>query len=247
MKIKFTFFGSFLFVLFQIQSVNAQQVLHGKISNYTGGSSQIESFDRFSAISQTWGEVDEKGNFSIILEDNFLEKAIKMGVEAQENAPKGFTISFKKVSETFACPFEEVETEGGDLAVSGLPELTLMDEIGNPTKGILYAASSLEIARWLFTYRDENVSPGYYLEFYYLEGPATAKGKCLLETYTGAGEEVFEESTTIDLELQAGWNIIRYGIDEVFTSSSGKVFPLKLTVSRLENLPEDLLWFAVNE
>jgi len=42
----------------------------------------------------------------------------------------------------------------------------------------------------------------------------------------------------MDLELQ-GWMefIIRYGIDEVFTSSQEKVFPLKLSVTRLETLP----------
>jgi hypothetical protein len=247
MKTKLTFFCSFLFLLFQVHLANSQQVLRGKISNYTSGLSQIESFDRFSAISQTWGEVNEEGEFSIILEDDFLEKAREMAEEAQGNAPKGFTVSFKTVSETFACPFEEVETEVGDIAVSGLPELTLMDEMGNPSNGILYAASSSDIARWLFTYRDVNASPGYYLEFYYLEGPAIVKRDCLLETYTGAGEEVFEESTGIDLELQTGWNIIRYGIDEVFTSSNGKVFPLKLTVTRLESLPDDLKWFAVKE
>jgi hypothetical protein len=234
-------------MLFQIQLVNAQQELRGKISNYTSGPSQIESFDRFSAISQIWGEVNEEGDFSIILEDNFLEKAREMAKEAQGNAPKGFTVSFNTVSESFACPFEEVETKVGDIVVSGLPELTLMDEMGNPTNGILYAVSSSGIARWLFTYRDENVSSGYYLEFYYLEGPATVKRECLLETYTGAGEEVFEESTSIDLELQTGWNIIRYGIEEVFTPAAGKVFPLKLTVTRLEKLPEDLLWIAVKE
>jgi len=247
MNIKPIFYCSFLLILFQLQLANAQQVLRGKISNYTSGPSQIESFDRFSAISQTWGEVNEEGDFSIILEDNFLEKAREMAEEAQGNAPKGFTVSFKTVSETFACPFEEVETKVGDIVVSGLPELTLMDEMGNPTNGILYAASSLDIARWLFTYRDVNASPGYYLEFYYLEGPATVKRECLMETYSGVGEEVFEESTNIDLELQAGWNIIRYGIDEVFTSSAGKVFPLKLSVTRLETLPGDLMWFAVKE
>jgi len=234
-------------MLFQIQLANAQQEIRGKIFNYTSGPSQIESFDRFSAISQTWGEVNEEGDFSIILEDNFLEKAREMAKEAQGNAPKGFTVSFNTVSESFACPFEEVEPKVGDIVVTGLPELTLMDEMGNPTNGILYAASSLDIARWLFTYRDVNANPGYYLEFYYLEGPATVKRECLMETYSGVGEEVFEESTNIDLELQAGWNIIRYGIDEVFTSSNGKVLPLKLTVTRLEKLPEDLLWFAVIE
>jgi hypothetical protein len=247
MKIKTLFLGTLLLLLFQIHLASAQQMLQGKIFDYSGGVAPIESFDRFSAISTKWGEANEKGEFSIILEDNFLEKAREMAVEAQKNAPQGFTIKFKTVAETFSCAFEEVPTEGGDAVVSGIPELTLLDEMGNPSNGILYAASSLEIARWLFTYRDVNASPGYYLEFYYLEEPAKATGECLLETYTGAGEEVFEESTTIALDLQTGWNIIRYGIDEVFTSSNGKVFPLKLTVTRLENLPEDLKWFAVKE
>ncbi|TXE11088.1 hypothetical protein [Algoriphagus aquimarinus] len=247
MKIKAIIISSFSIVLFQIQLVSAQQELQGQIANYSSGLSEIESFDRFSGNSQKWGEVSEEGKFSIILQDNFLEKARKLAEDAQKNAPNGFTVGFKKVSETFACAFEEVETENGDIEVSGVPELTLMDEMGNPSNGILYASSSLDIARWLFTYRDENVIPGYYLEFYYLEGPAKANGECILETYTGNDEEKYEEVTSINLELQAGWNIIRYGIDEVFTSSTGKVYPLKLTVSRLESLPEDLLWFAVKE
>jgi hypothetical protein len=237
----------FLVPLFISQQVSAQQELRGKISNYSGAVSPIESFDRFSAISTKWGEVNAEGDFSIILEDNFLEKAREMAVEAQKNAPQGFTLKFKTVAETFSCAFEEMPTEGGETVVSRIPELTLLDEMGNPANGILYAASSLEIADWLFSYQEKNVVTGYYLEFYFLEGPATAKGKCLLETYTGAGEEVFEESTTIDLELQAGWNIIRYGIDEVFTSSSGKAFPLEFTISRLESLPEGLMWFAVKD
>jgi hypothetical protein len=247
MKTKSIFFCSLLLLIFQLQVVKAQQELRGKIFNYSDGSSQIESFDRFSAISKTWGTVNEEGDFTIILEDDFLGKVREMGEEAQKNAPKGSTLSFKTALETFTCTYDEVESKDSDVMVSGLPELTLMDDMGNPTNGILYAASSLDIARWLFSYREENASPGYYLEFYYLEGPAQAKEECKLETYTGSGEESFEEITTIDLELQTGWNIIRYGIEEVFTSSNGKVFPLKLSVTRLETLPEDLMWFAVKE
>jgi len=247
MKTKSIFFCSFLFLIFQYQVVKAQQELRGKISNYSDGPSQIESFDRFSAISKTWGEVNEEGDFTVILEADFLGKGREMAEEAQKNAPKGFTLSFKTASETFTCTYDEVERKDSDVMVSGLPELTLMDDMGNPTNGILYAASSLDIARWLFSYREENASPGYYLEFYYLEGPAQAKEECKLETYTGSGEESFEEITTIDLQLQTGWNIIRYGIEEVFTSINGKVLPLKLSVTRLETLPEDLMWFAVKE
>lgn len=247
MEFKSIIFSSFLVVFSQIQLANGQQELHGKISNYTSGVSKIESFDRFSGETQTWGEVNEKGNFSLILEINFLEKAKKLAEEAQKNAPSGFTVSFPTVSETFSCVFEEVKAEGGDILVSGLPELTLMDEMGNPTNGILYAVSNSDIASWLFTYRDDNASTGYYLEFYYLEGPATAKWDCMVDTYTGNGDEKYEEIIKIDLDLKEGWNIIRHGIDRVFTSSTGKVYASELTVSRLDILPEDLLWIAVKE
>ncbi|SFB56482.1 hypothetical protein [Algoriphagus aquimarinus] len=242
MKIKSIIIGAFLF---QTQMVLAQQELSGRISNYSSGLSKIESFDRFSAISKQWGEVNEDGDFTIFLEGDFLVKAKEMADEARENSPSGFVLSFPTVSEVFACPFEEVPTEGGEIVVSGLPELTLMDEMGNPSNGILYASSSADIAKWLFSYRDENASLGYYLEFYFLEGPAKAKGDCKLDTYTGSGEEKYEDFTSIDLELQPGWNIIRHGIDEVFTASSGKVFASKMSMTRLETLPEDLLWIAV--
>jgi hypothetical protein len=38
-----------------------------------------------------------------------------------------------------------------------------------------------------------------------------------------------------------------YEIAEVFTTSTGKVYPSKLSLTRLESLPNDLFWFAVKE
>ncbi|MDP3470657.1 MAG: hypothetical protein Q8S14_02195 [Algoriphagus sp.] len=225
----------------------AQQALSGKIYNYNGGPTEVISFDRFSNEKHSWGKITGESMLSIVLEDQFLQKVKKMAEEAQKNAPSGFRINFRTVGETFACTYDEVETEAGNTVVTGLPELTLADEMGNPANGILYAASSKEIADWLYNYGDGAIGPGYYLQFYYLEGPAKAKGDCVLETFTGEGDESYEEMTRIDLDLQAGWNIIRYGIEEVFTSSTGKIYPSQMTVTRLGDLPEDLNWFALKD
>jgi len=78
----------------------------GKFQCILSGPSQIDQFDRFSAISQTWGESIKKGDFSINSRDNFLKKHGKWQKEAQGNAPKGFTVSlFKTVSRHFGLPF----------------------------------------------------------------------------------------------------------------------------------------------
>lgn len=247
MKIQLKVLFSIFFILFQYQPLLAQDELRGKIFGYDSGPSQIVSFDRFSGTDQTWAEINSAGEFTIILEPNFLEKVRKIAEEAQKTAPDGFRISFRTVAETFACSYEEVTTEGGETIVSGLPELSILDDSGNPSNGILYAASSQDIASWLYTYGDGLISPGYYLQFYYLDGQAKAKGDCLLEIFTGNEDESYEETTRIDLDLDAGWNIIKYEIVEVFTTSTGKVYPSNMSLSRLKSLPGDLFWFAVKD
>jgi hypothetical protein len=234
-------------VSFQSQLSSAQGMLKGKISDFDSGPAQIVSFDRFSGTDKTWGSVNREGKFTLALESDFLEKARKMAEEAEKTAPDGFRINFRTVAETFACTYEEVDTEGGEIIVSGLPELSITDENGNLSNGILYAASSQDIATWLYTYGDGLTSPGYYLQFYFLEGPAIAKGDCQLEIFTGNDEESYQEITSIDLDLLEGWNIIKYEIGEVFTTSTGKTYPSKLSISRLDKLPDDLLWFAMKD
>lgn len=245
MKIPARFLFTVFILLCQNPMTFAQEELKGKISGYDAGPAQIISFDRFSGTSHTWSEVNSAGEFRIILEPDFLNKVRKLAEEAEKSAPDGFKISFRTVAETFACSYEEVETEGGETVVSGLPELSITDENGNPSNGILYAASSEDIATWLYTYGEGLTSPGYYLQFYYLNGPAKAKGDCLLEIFTGNEEESFEEATSIDLDMEAGWNIIKYEIAEVFSAKDGKTYPSRLSLSRLDKLPDDLNWFAV--
>lgn len=245
MKIKITTFFFLTFLLIESQIVSAQIDLKGKITNYQDGSAQLVSNNMFSEEFQSWGSVESDGSFSIKLEPDFLEKVKAKAEEAKKTAPSGFSISFRTAAETFGCTYEEVKNEGGDAVVSGLPELSITDENGNPANGILYAASNSEIANWLYTYGETEAKKGYYLQFYYLESPAKAKGECVLETYTGEGDEMYEEVKLIDLELEQGWNIIRYETMEIFTSKTGKTYPSKITVTRLSELPGDLGWFAI--
>jgi hypothetical protein len=245
MKIKIISILNVFALLFQIEIAQAQNALKGNLNNYTDGAGKIVSHDMISGNMHEWGSIDPSGKFSINLPGNFMESLKIMAEEAQKNAPSGFRMQFKTVEDTFVCQYDPVDTEGGETIVAGMPELSIGDQNGDPVNGILYAVSNPEIAYWLFNYGDGDISPGYYLQFYFVEAAAKAKGDCLLEIYTGNGEEFYEESIVIDLNLKEGWNIIRYGFEDVFTSSSGKVFPSKMTTTRLESLPEDLIWVQI--
>lgn len=85
------------------------------------------------------------------------------------------------------------------------------------------------------------------MEFFFLEAPAKITGICQLKTYTGHAEESYEEVSSIDLDLEAGWNIIRYGIDQVFTSETGQVYASNFSITKLDSLPEDVSWFSIIE
>lgn len=121
----------------QTGTLHAQRVLQGKISNYNEGASSIESFDRFSGISKSWGEVNSDGTFTITLQDNFLNAIKAEAKAAQEDAPDGFTLNFLSVSDVFVCDSETVTATNAGALVLGLPELELLDEMGDSSNGVL--------------------------------------------------------------------------------------------------------------
>ena len=111
----------------------------------------------------------------------------------------------------------------------------------------MYAVSSPEIAWWLQSYGHKGISPGYYLRWIYLEAPASVTGECKVPTYTGNDEEMYEDTTLFDVQLEKGWNVVKYEIAEIFTSQSGKTYPSKTLVSKLQAVPDDLQWQAIGD
>lgn len=110
---------------------------------------------------------------------------------------------------------------------------------------MIYAVNKPLIANWLHHDEKGDVELGYYLMFYFAEGKASAKGTCMTTVYTSLGDENYDKFTLFDLELEKGWNIVRFNIEDVFESKNGATFPEIIKVTKLENLPEDLQWVRV--
>lgn len=228
-------------------NLNAQLSIEGKIDNWTNGKAMLAYADMMTDNIESWGSIDANGILNMQLEYDYLETFKKKAAEAQKDAPKGWTMSFKTIGDTFVCRgFDNpLEYENQDAILTGVPQLSVMSKDGNTEFGYLFMVSDASIAKWLYSYGDDNPTTGYYLEWIYVEKPGAVSGSCEMSTYTGNGEELYGDIKTYNLNLVEGWNIIKYEITEVFNSSSGKVFPQQTTVSVVQFLPEDLKWVVL--
>lgn len=240
----------FIIILFFALSGIAQSPVTGTIANWSGAEAVIASEDFLTGDLINWGTVTAQGDASLLLDDDFLSLLKEQAEKAKKNAPKGWTLKFKTVASTFSSGSDyfpgEFVYENGEAMVSGVPELMVGREAGQEKLGVLYMADSQEMAKWLYEYRVGNVTPGYYVNHYYVEKDATVKGQVLMPSATQEGEE-YDHITLIDMQLEQGWNAIKYEIAEVFTSQAGNTYPSKTIISRENALPADLQWILLAE
>jgi len=227
-------------------SASAQNSLEGTVKNWSNGDGLITFYDMLSGKKSQLGTINSQGNILITLDVDYINTVNLMAKKAAEKAPKDWEIQHNTVSSTFSCIGEDkITIDFGETLLAGLPELSLTDKGGQADFGILYAVSTPEIAQWLFSYGEDNVSKGYYLKWVFTEKPASINGICTNPTYTGNEEEMYDDILKMNLKLHKGWNIIKYDIVETFTSQNGKVYPSKTEVTKLEKLPENLLWQVI--
>ncbi len=238
--------SAILFSLLNCFSVSAQNSLEGTVNNWSNGDGLITFYDMLTKDMSQLGTINSQGNILIPLDADYINTVNLMAKKAAEKAPEGWEIQNNTVSSTFSCIGEDkITIDSGETLLAGLPELSLTDKGGQADFGILYAVSTSEIAQWLFSYGEDNVSNGYYLKWVFTEKPASINGICTIPTYTGNGEEKYDDIHKMNMKLNKGWNIIKYDIVETFTSQNGKVYPSNTEVTKLEKLPENLLWQVI--
>jgi hypothetical protein len=238
-----------LIILFAF-SANAQLNISGDIQNWPNGEAIVVSSDMISGDMEIWGKVSSAGEVSIDLEYDFLTLLKEKALQAQKNAPQGWTLNFKTVESSFGCQTSDMEGskpfeyKSAEATISGLPELIVGNNDKSEPYGVLYFSNNEVIANWLHSYGQEKASTGYYLSWMFVEKEASVKGSCVVPTMTMSGQE-YNDITITDLQFEEGWNMVKYEFSEVFTASDGMIYPSKTTVSLVKFIPEDLQWIVL--
>lgn len=223
----------------------SQLLLEGKIKNWNKGEGRLVFQDMITGDLTDMGSIDEKGGIKIPLSPNFKEEVDLMVEKALENAPQGWSMRKNTVASTFNCNPEEIKITNGEAEVLGLPELMLTDKDGMVENGYLYASNNRQVAGWANSWGMDNAGKGYHLRWFFVEEDASVNGECSTLTYTYYGDESYEDLTIVKLELKKGWNTIKTKFEELFTDQNGKIYSSRTVISRIDELPEDLDWFAL--
>ena len=246
---------------------NPVLAISGTILNYTNGEGTITDNDFWTGDKTTIGTIDNNGNFTIPLDQDYFNTVKKKMDAEEENMPKGGEIRYHRVNTVFTCGSEgfgyknttenindsisvityprynennQATFKNGESIISKLPLLFITNKQGN-SHSLLYAANTPELA----TSSDFGVfEKGYYLEWIFVEHKSKVTGECAIVTGS-ENEKEFVSTTTTDVELQKGWNIIKYDITEVLTSAEGEALAKTTKISAISEIPEDLKWFAM--
>lgn len=235
-----------IFLLISSTATYAQNSIQGDIADWSNGAVPLVFNDYMTKEKITMGEVTSEGKMTIPLEGDFLIQMKEAAEKAKEKAPEGWKIKFKTVESTFGCTDEGFIYKNATAIITGLPDLEAIKE-GTISYGYLYSTNDPRISTWLHKYGEGNIAKGYYLKWFFVENDASAKGACHMPTYTGNDDENYTNTTAYNLDLQKGWNIVKYAITETFTSKTGKIAPSKTEITTIDKVPDDIQWKLVSD
>lgn len=190
------------------------------------------------------GTIDENGNFNISLPENYLEAKQKK-IEEENSNSENWNSSLLTVKQVFNCYGDSLQVTNGDQYLTTLGTMSVFDLVNMKEKkkyGFFLAASSKTFAEAYASFGQKNAKQGFVVDYYYVSEPAMVKGTCLTVKYTGNNDENFEKKTDYNLNFKKGWNIVKYKIEEVYKSSSGKTYAKNISYSTCPEFPKNIVF-----
>lgn len=117
------------------------------------------------------------------------------------------------------------------------------DESTDGELGSLHLASSAEVMAWQSSYGQKDAADGTWFQYVYVGQPASVETQCRMPTYTGEGEDGYEQVTEYNLYFEKGWNLMRNDITRLHAAPSGKKHAASTRVSVQQGPAEDARWF----
>ena len=218
----------------------AQEKLTGTLSSWDKGKANI--IMGMTGEPFAIGTLDESGTFSIPLTDDILVKT-KKAMEEYNKSTSGGQFRLNTIEKAFSCwGGDSLEVENGDqhattLATMGTMQIADLEQ--KKMYGDFMAASSEEFANYFTSFGQLDAVKGFYLNWYYLEEPASINGQCAVETYARNQKDSYQEIKAYDLDFKKGWNIVKSCVDETFADSDGKTYTSKWTYRTIDEMPAE--------
>lgn len=226
--------------------VHGQETISGHIEGWTQGTGEL--YTGVFSLTQV-GAIDAKGDFEIPLKPDYLSE-VKKQMEAENSNPdRKFSSQLMTLGESCQCAKGTVELVNGDQEITTLAILGFMvANMENKKKfGRLIPASSKDFAEGYSKLGAYEHQTGFAVDWYYVDKPGVAKGDCAMDSYPVHGEQMYTRSTSYNLDLKPGWNLIKYEISEIFTDEGGKRYPVRESYTSISEIPSEMQFVFLPE
>lgn len=235
------FFTGFLYTafFFTMTLSTAQEAIQGVIPEWNFGEGDVITGFQ---VPRKIGAINAEGKFTIPLTPNFIEKRKK---EIEENRP----ISSADKTSPFMDLDRVFRRRGGSIVLdNAIQPVGILSNVGvygigsmedQELFGLLIAASSVTFAESVLSMPSFEFSPGFLIDWYYVDKAATIKGVTTEESLSVDQNETFTNTMEYNLEFQPGWNMVKYEILSVFKDSEGRTYPREERYVSLTSFPED--------
>jgi|GEM_PF-2663553 hypothetical protein len=226
-------------VLLSSLSCKAQEKVTGTLPGWENGTADvIMGFTKPFVI----GSVNESGEFEIPLTDDILAKT-KEGMEAHNSSSSSGKFGLNSLKKAFSCSDDSALTViGGDQQPVTLTTFGAIS-IGSMEKkkmyGSMMTANSRAFAEAFQSYGEKDAVKGFYMNWYFVEQPASVEGTCPVKAYALNQKDLYDKKLVYQLDFKKGWNAVKISLDEIYTDSDGKTYASKWTYQTVDEMPKE--------
>lgn len=232
---------SVVIALVMISESKGQDVFEGTIQNYNQPAAFVTAG---MMVLFEIGTVDADGSFSIPLNDDFINK-MKNSIEQDNENMDDWTAQLITTGRMFNCSSGNVDVTNKDLPIiklSSYGSYMIADPEEEVQYGYFMATSSIHFTEAFNSFGQIDAVEGYYVDWFYFEEPLTVSGSCGVETYAMNQEDIYVKMTHYDLEFNAGWNLVKYEVADVYDDPDGTNMPLEIAYSTLDTVPDEVIY-----
>jgi hypothetical protein len=226
----------------EVPPSEAALMIENTLQNANGMEGKINIMGYFVVPFYT-GELKENGSFQITLPNHF-DQVTGRAFEAYNSSPiADYELHYSTALESFpdadGLSFKE---KGARLAFAG--KYYRFEVTGTNTSSYIYPASSENFLRFVVGTKDAAPETGYHYYYIYAKEPFSIHGATTTDNLFEDGtEQIYKRTDSYNLDINKGWNLIRYEVNALSESSKGTEKISKSVVSNLGINTKPEPWF----
>jgi hypothetical protein len=228
------------------QTKSDSLVLKGSVAGWKETSATINVMGYF-VNPEFHGTIDSNGSLEIQLPEDFKNLTVAAFAKADSSETSGYELAIPTAQETFANT-DTVNFEGAEVGLALAGKYYGFEAFQNGQYvTTIYPASSMEFMDHVISPGSNKATLGWYYYFIYSEKPVRIKGtNTTMDLFSNESDESFESSTTYKVQIQPGWNVVKYEVTALASSADAKYNAnSRVTITTVAELPNALPWVFI--